>query len=199
LMGCHVGAEQRGADKLFAIATHTGANVEGFTGMLHMPRRDDEGEWVVAGPNSKPDPKPVPAPKQAPKKGGGQKSLLMYRDREAFRSILVDDINEITVRAKTWPPAPPLAPAIILDARLKAEFRDALTQYSAVNGLRAGSAVEGYVDLRVGGRTQQEIGEVPPSYLCGGCRYLVVAGDWCEIYPLGGHLAAELRRLAHIP
>lgn len=196
LRGCNVGADQAGANKLFAIAQRLGVNVRAFTGELHEPDWFDTGEWVEATPTQKPEAKAPPAAKKKKKKlhtGGRIPSCLMYRDRERFRIIRLDDIRTITLLPRAWLKKSPAAAAVTLPKKATEMIQRELDLYEPFSALTAGFAIDAYVDFEVDGLTAQETGVIPPSYLCGGFRYLVAGGDWSFLYPLGEAIAQTLR------
>jgi hypothetical protein len=188
--GCHFGAGQAGADKLFAIAQVIGVRVRGFTGFIHFPDWFDDGEWVEATPTQK------PAAKGPPDEGEKKKALktassriVTFREADVVRALSVDDILGLSVTPKHRGEAgpSPLSPSQ-LDA-----VRDALARHRPINATLAAAAIDAFVQIEVGGASQETCPPLVFSYLIGGSRYLVLGGDWASVHPLGYAMRSEER------
>lgn len=196
LWGCNVGADQAGADKLYKIAKRLGIPVGAPTGTARPAWT--EGEDVEADPNKKPTPKPAPSSKKKKKAklGGSTIPSVIYVDNGKYQLIQIKDIFSVSILPKTERKKEKCN-FIKLSEKVISEFRNSLDVYESFSGSSAGFAIEAYVYIDIKGESGERIGLVPRSYLCGGLRYLVLGGDWNNMYSFTPELTKALRKILY--
>jgi hypothetical protein len=193
LRSCNTAAEQRGADKLFALARRLGCTVRGYTGTIYQgPVPDGTGEWLEATPTRRPPVRPVPAgsKKKKPKGAAQQRAARVQNVGVPYRTARGPAVLHFA--------ALPGARVIgrlgskVSTTLSKADVRAlaaAVLEYEPVIGQGAAFDIE--AEIRVMG--------APASYVVGGGSYLIPGGDWAVAYPVGPTLRKRLWRLLAPP
>jgi Domain of unknown function (DUF4347) len=190
LRGCNVGADAQGADKLHAIARRLGIPVTAPTGTCRPLWT--EGDDVTAKPGEKPTPVPGPDGKKKKKKGEGSRTTqpaLMYRSAGIMRALWLNDVTSVSLNA-----TPDATKQAILNKKELNALLQALNEYESFSGEQSGFKIQGYLHTQLRGRTAASIGYLPPSFVTGGYRYIVLAGDWSNIYPVTPEVSKCLRK-----
>ena len=182
LVGCNVGACEKGRSKLSELAGFFGVPVEAPTGKTYGDCSEEAGsEHVVAVPGEgKPPHKESPSDKKKKEAEPGGEQRIPF-DVGTVRRVGVHPAQLVRGRF-------PLDAAahVLGDERSIREFFDRIDFSHTVNGEGLGADYNAHVLIDIAG-------EVVEYRICADFDYLLAVGDWRNMYEITWDLKRELR------
>lgn len=185
LFGCHVGACEKGRDKLQELADFCGVTTEAPTGEVYGDCTEEAGsEHQIATPGG-PKPPHKPSPSDVKKK---------EKEKPRGEQVIPFDIDSLTGIA-IYPaqlPVPTETDRIEYDYTSKEDIRRFVSGIDfshTINGTGLGADYDAYVFLKF----DKEINEYR---ICSDFDYFFAKRDWKNMYEISWDLEQELKALA---
>ena len=198
LFGCHVGACEKGRDKLQELADFLGVTTEAPTGEVYGDCTEEAGsEYQIAAPGG-PKPPHEPSPSDVKKLELGKRIRELRhankeKEKPGDKQVIPFDIDSLTGIA-IYPVqlrVPTETDRIEYDYTSKEDIRRFISGIDfshTINGTGLGADYDAYVFLKF----DKEIKEYR---ICSDFDYFLAKGDWKNMYEISWDLEQELKTL----